>query len=252
MARNVPRKGAVVTGAGSGIGRSVATQLLRAGNAVLAVDLNTSAARDLEAAGAEFLQADVSSESGRGAIVSSAKRLSSVDYLVNAAGIIVIGRPLEFTLDDWRRVFAVNVEGTYFLCQALAGVMAKGGAIVNISSSSAKLATTIEAAPYAATKAAVLSITRSLAYTLAPRQIRVNAICPGIIDTPMERSVNEKVGALRGVSMEQLSAARDASVPLGRGASADECAAAILFLLSDQAGYMTGEGMNFSGGQVVW
>jgi NAD(P)-dependent dehydrogenase (short-subunit alcohol dehydrogenase family) len=252
MARNVPRKSAVVTGAGSGIGRAVAGQLLQAGHGVLAVDLNASAAGELEAAGAIFLQADVASETGRSAIVSSAKQLPSVDYLVNAAGIIVIGRPLQFSLEDWRRVFAVNVEGTYFLCQGLATLMPKGGAIVNISSSSAKLATTIEAAPYAATKAAVLSITRSLAYTLAPKQIRVNAICPGIVDTPMERSVNEKVGAIRGISMEQLSAARDASVPLGRGASADECAAAILFLLSDQAGYITGEGMNFSGGQVVW
>jgi NAD(P)-dependent dehydrogenase (short-subunit alcohol dehydrogenase family) len=251
MSRNVPRN-AVVTGAGSGIGRAVAQQLLGAGNAVLAVDINDAISKELSAAGAQFVKADVSSETGRAEIAERARQMGALHYLVNAAGVIVINRALQFSLEEWRRVFAVNVEGTYFLCQILAGLMAKGGAIVNISSSSAKLATTIEATPYAATKAAVLSITRSLAYTLAPRQIRVNAICPGIVDTPMERSVNEKVGAIRGISTEQLSAARDASVPLGRGASADECAAAILFLLSDQAGYMTGEGMNFSGGQVVW
>ena len=251
MARNVPRS-AVVTGAGSGIGRAVAQQLLVAGNAVLAVDINDATSKELEAAGMQFVQADVSTEIGRAEIVERATQFEAIHYLVNAAGVIVINRPLHFSLEEWRRVFAVNVEGTYFLCQALADLIAKGGAIVNISSSSAKLATTIEATPYAATKAAVLSITRSLAYTLAPRQIRVNAICPGIVDTPMERSVSEKVGAIRGISIEQLSSTRDALVPLGRGASADECAAAILFLLSDQAGYMTGEGMNFSGGQVVW
>ena len=121
-----------------------------------------------------------------------------------------------------------------------------------LSSSSAKLATTIEVAPYAATKAAVLSITRSLAYTLAPRRIRVNAICPGIIDTPMERHVLKDVGAIRGTSADSLSDSRNASVPLGRGATAEECAAAVAFLLSDDAAYITGEAMNFSGGQVMW
>jgi NAD(P)-dependent dehydrogenase (short-subunit alcohol dehydrogenase family) len=244
---------AVVTGAGSGIGRAVTERLLADGTSVLAVDIRDRACDELKAAGAHFLQADVATESGRADIIAAATAgARDCDYLVNAAGVIHVARPLEVALEDWRHVFAVNVEGLYFLCQGIARIMNSPGAIVNFSSSSAKLATTIEVAPYAATKAAVLSITRSLAYTLAPRQIRVNAICPGIIDTPMERLVLEEVGAIRGTSAELLSSARDASVPLGRGATARECAAAVAFLLSDDAGYMTGEAMNFSGGQVVW
>ena len=245
-------RAAVVTGAGSGIGRATVERLLATGADVIAVDIVRTAGPSLEAAGAHFVQADVSDPIGRAEIVGAARGLSRMDYLVNAAGVIGVSKPLEVTLDAWRRVFSVNVEGLYFLCQALAPVIADGGAIVNMSSSSAKLATTIEVAPYAATKAAVLSITRSLAYTLAPRRIRVNAICPGIVDTPMERSVLEGVGRVRGIPVEELSAARDHSVPLGRGSVPAECAAAIAFLLSDDAAYITGEAMNFCGGQVVW
>jgi NAD(P)-dependent dehydrogenase (short-subunit alcohol dehydrogenase family) len=126
-----------------------------------------------------------------------------------------------------------------------------GGAIVNLSSSSAKLATTVEAAVYASSKTAVLSITRSFAYALAPRNVRVNAICPGIIDTPMQDRVLEQVAAARGTTAEALSAARNKTVPLGRAASADECAGAIWFLLSDAAGYMTGQAVDYSGGLVM-
>lgn len=251
MARNVPRN-ALVTGAGSGIGRSTAEALALQGHRVLGVDINDHARTEVEASGIRLLKADVSSESGRQEIVDAADRLGPIHYLVNAAGVIEVAKPLHVTLEAFRRVFAINVEGLYFLTQAIAPKMPAGAAIVNISSSSAKLATTIEVAPYAATKAAVLSLTRSLAYTLAPKGIRVNAILPGIVDTPMERYVNEKVGPLRGTTAKALSDARDASVPLGRGSKPEEVAEAILFLLSDAAGYITGEGMNFSGGQVVW
>jgi NAD(P)-dependent dehydrogenase (short-subunit alcohol dehydrogenase family) len=251
MARNVPRN-AVVTGAGSGIGRAVAEQLAQAGHNVLGVDVNDAARAELEAAAVRLLNADVSTESGREQIAAEAGKLGPIHYLVNAAGVIEMEEPLHFSLRAFRRVFAVNVEGLYFVCQAIAPLMPSGGAIVNISSSSAKLQTTIEVAPYAATKAAVLSLTRSLAYTLAPKRIRVNAILPGIVDTPMERGLLARVAEMRGTTAQQLSDARDASVPLGRGATAEETARAIRFLLSDDAGYITGEGMNFSGGQVVW
>ena len=130
--------------------------------------------------------------------------------------------------------------------------MPPGGAIVNLSSSSAKLTTTTEAASYAATKAAVLSITRSFAYALSSIPVRVNAICPGIIDTPMQDAVLEQVSALRGISPQQLSDQREASVPLGRGATTDEIAELIWFLLSNGAGYMTGQAINFDGGLVTW
>ena len=113
-------------------------------------------------------------------------------------------------------------------------------------------ATTLETAVYAASKTTVLSITRSFAYALAPRNIRVNAICPGIIDTPMQDKVLEGVAALRGMSARELSDRRTETVPLARGAAPSEAAAAIWFLLSDESSYMTGEAMNFSGGLAMW
>jgi NAD(P)-dependent dehydrogenase (short-subunit alcohol dehydrogenase family) len=143
-------------------------------------------------------------------------------------------------------------EATWDLVSRIGRAMPRGGAIVNLSSSSAKLATTTEAAVYASSKTAVLSITRSFAYALAPNGVRVNAICPGIIDTPMQERVLADVAAERGMTIEDLSAARNRTVPLGRSASADECAAAIRFLLSDEAAYMTGQAINFTGGMVTW
>jgi NAD(P)-dependent dehydrogenase (short-subunit alcohol dehydrogenase family) len=104
-----------------------------------------------------------------------------------------------------------NAEAIFFLCQKIGPRMKPGGAIVNLSSSSAKLASTIEVATYAASKTTILSITRSFAYALAARPVRVNAICPGIVETPMQDAVLETVGALRGMTADELSAARNRS-----------------------------------------
>jgi len=171
---------------------------------------------------------------------------------VNAAGIIVIKPILEVSVEDWRRIFQVNAESVFFLCQAIGPEMAPGGAIVNLSSSSAKLASTIEVAPYAATKTTILSITRSFAYALAARPIRVNAICPAIVDTPMQERVLAEISTMRGLARQQFEEQRNKSVPLGRPSSAEECAGAIRFLLSDEAGYMTGQAINYTGGLVTW
>ena len=175
-----------------------------------------------------------------------------MDFLVNAAGIIRLKPILEFTVQDLRDIYAVNVEATWDLVSRIGRTMPSGGAIVNLSSSSAKLATTTEAAVYASSKTAVLSITRSFAYAFASNGVRVNAICPGIIDTPMQDRVLAAVAAERGLTVEELSEARNKTVPLGRAASAAECAGAIWFLLSDEAGYMTGQAINYSGGLVTW
>ena len=142
------------------------------------------------------------------------------DYLVNAAGVILLKSIFEVTVEEWRRVQTVNAESIFFLCQQLGPRMKPGGAILNLSSSSAKLATTVEAGVYAASKTTITSITRSFAYALASRPVRVNCICPGIIDTPMQEAVLEKVAAVRGTTAAELSEARNKTVPLGRAASA--------------------------------
>lgn len=240
---------AVVTGAARGIGRATAQRLLREGASVLAVDLDAEGLRTIAAEGADTLVANVAEPDGRAAIADAA---GDVRYLVNAAGILFVRSIWEVGLEEWRRLYSVNVEGTFFLCQALGQRMPAGGAIVNLSSSSAKLSSTIDVTPYSSSKAAVLGITRSFAYALAPRDVRVNAVCPGIIDTPMQDKVLEQVAPLRGMTVEELSVARLKTVPLGRAGTADECAGLIWFLLSDEAGYLTGQAINQTGGLVMW
>ena len=242
-------KSAVVTGAASGIGQAVARRLLREGVAVIAVDRDAAGLEAVVAAGATAFVGDLTDPADRDRLVAAG---DGATYLVNAAGIIVLKPILEFTVDDIRRIYAINVEATWDLVSRIGRTMPAGAAIVNLSSSSAKLATTTEAAVYASSKAAVLSITRSFAYAFAPNGVRVNAICPGIVDTPMQERVLAEVAAKRGITVEELSTARNKTVPLGRAASADECAGAIWFLLSDEAGYMTGQAINYTGGLVMW
>jgi NAD(P)-dependent dehydrogenase (short-subunit alcohol dehydrogenase family) len=242
-------KRAVVTGAASGIGQAVALRLLREGASVVAADRNEAGLATAIEAGATPFVGDLVAEVDRDRLVEVG---AGVDLLVNAAGIIRLKPILEFTVQDIRDIYAINVEATWDLVSRIGRTMPRGGAIVNLSSSSAKLATTTEAAVYASSKTAVLSITRSFAYAFAPNGVRVNAICPGIIDTPMQERVLTDVAAERGLTVEELSTARNRTVPLGRSASADECAAAIWFLLSDEAAYMTGQAINFTGGMVTW
>ncbi|MBL8579929.1 MAG: SDR family oxidoreductase [Mesorhizobium sp.] len=243
-----PRR-AIVTGAGSGIGRAVALRLLREGIEVLAVDIDAARLAELDGKNCSTMSCDLSDPVARKKLADAA---IGADYLVNSHGIICIKSIFDVTVEDWRRVQAVNAESIFFLCQQIGPVLRAGGAIVNLSSSSSKLATTTEVAAYAASKTTILSITRSFAYALAKRPIRVNAICPGIIETPMQASVLAEVSALRQSDVASIEAARHAAVPLGRAATADECAGAIWFLLSDESAYMTGQAVNFTGGLVNW
>lgn len=240
---------AVVTGAASGIGRAVAERLHREGLDVLAVDRDPVGLEALATLGMRTMAADLASASDRDRIVEAG---AGARALVNSAGINRLKPILELTVDDIHDIYAVNVDAVWDLTSRIGRTMPSGGAIVNLSSSSAKLSTTTEAAVYASSKAAVLSITRSFAYAFAASNVRVNAICPGIIDTPMQDAVLAKVAQARGQTFDELAAERNRLVPLGRAASAQECAGAIWFLLSDEAGYMTGQAINYTGGLVMW
>jgi NAD(P)-dependent dehydrogenase (short-subunit alcohol dehydrogenase family) len=240
---------AVVTGAARGIGRAVTERLLREGVRVLAVDIDGPRLKSAASIGCDVFVADIADDAQRLKLAATAE---GFDYLVNAAGILSVKPIMEVTVEEWRTIQTVNAESVFFLCQRIGGRLNPGGAVVNISSSSAKLATSIDVAPYAASKTTILSITRSFAYALADRGVRVNALCPGIVETEMQERFLEGVARKRGVSPAELDAQRKKAVPLGRGASAAECANLIWFLLSDEAGYMTGQAINLTGGLVTW
>ena len=240
---------AVVTGAASGIGLATAHRLQREGFAVLAVDRDPAGLAPLESKGMRIFAADLGNDEARNEIIAVGEGATA---LVNSAGINRLKPILDLTVQDIRDVYAVNVEAVWDLTSHIGRTMPNGGAIVNLSSSSAKLSSTTEAAVYASSKAAVLSLTRSFAYAFAPQGVRVNAILPGIIDTPMQDKVLTEVAEARGMTLEELAGERNRLVPLGRAASADECAGAIWFLLSSESAYMTGQSVNFTGGLVMW
>jgi len=248
---------AVVTGAASGIGQATAGLLLARGHSVLATDVRPEGLSKLAEQGARTVVADLSTPAGRTSLVAATDEMlvaldAPLDWLVNAAGTIVL-RPIgEVDTDDLRRVFAVNVESAFFLCQELGERMRDGGSIVNFSSPSAKLVATTEAAAYAISKAAVSQVTRSFAMAYAPRGIRVNALSPGITDTPTLARVLNEVAASRGISRDELAEARLRTVPMGRSSLPPEMAAIVAWLLSDEAAYITGQVINADGGMVMW
>lgn len=237
---------AVVTGAASGIGQATAIRLRDEGMRVIAVDINKNALEKV--LGVEHLVADLSKNNDRDRVVSAGQGARA---LVNAAGLIRLKPILEFTIQDIRDIYAVNVESVWDLTSRIGRTMTKGGSIINLSSVSAKLASTQETAVYASSKTAVLSITRSFAYAFGSKGVRVNAICPGIVDTPMQDEVLERLAQIRGTSVGEITSRRLTMVPLGRASEPYETAGFIFFLISDEGSYFTGQAISQDGGMVM-
>ncbi|MDE0884799.1 MAG: SDR family oxidoreductase [Myxococcota bacterium] len=252
MTGMVSGKVALVTGAGSGIGRKSAELLAREGARLLVCDQNSDAAEEtaegIKASGAEAeaLEVDVSDEDQVSAMVRHCvSRLGRLDCAVNNAGIAGPTGTLEtVSLDDWSRVQAVNLTGV-FLCmkyEIAAMLEAGGGAIVNMSSGAGLIATP-GLSPYSASKHGVLGLTRTAAVENARRGIRINAICPGSIDTPMLRKAMESDPATARFI--------EKSMPIGRLGKAEEIAEAVAWLCSDRASLVTGQSMGVDGGSVA-
>ncbi len=241
---------AIVTGAGSGIGQAVALQLLREGARVTGVDINDGGLEPVREAGGDALVVDLADLDQRARVVEAARQ-DPPHFLVNAAAILQVIPIADVDPDVFRRHFTVNVEAVWFLCRDVGAVLAEGGAIVNFSSPSARWAYTLETAVYSATKTAIQGVTRSFAIHLAPRGIRVNAISPGITDTPMQERVLREVSRLRGLSYGDLSGARTNLVPLKRSAPASEMAGVVVWMLSDTAAYVTGQTIYVDGGYIM-
>lgn len=244
-----PRR-VVVTGAASGIGKATAILLCERGSEVVAVDVNEVGLADAAAAGAETLACDLTRADERARLYEVA---GEIDGLVNAAGIIrILGVP-DVTEQDWDAILAVNVKALFFVARDFGMRMPEGSSIVNLSSVAGKNNASTDAIAYGASKAAVLAITRGLAHYLGLRGVRVNAVLPGITDTPMQETFLAEAGAIRGMMPEALHEERLKTVPLqNRGCTPRELADAISFLLSSSASYVTGQALAVDGGLVMY
>jgi NAD(P)-dependent dehydrogenase (short-subunit alcohol dehydrogenase family) len=235
---------AFVTGASRGIGRACALALAGAGARLVVAARQIAkleeVAAEIRAMGREAFVVEMdlaSADSIKGAFAKASKEFGRIDVLVNNAGLFERRPALEMDEADWDRILDVNLKGAFFCAQAAARAMreqGEGGAIVNVASDAAWSGGINPCAHYAASKAGLVSITRSLAKELAPHRIRVNALAPGLITTEM--------GGTAGSTLPDL------RIPLGREGTPDEVAACVVFLASDEASYVTGANLNLSGG----
>jgi NAD(P)-dependent dehydrogenase (short-subunit alcohol dehydrogenase family) len=251
MTGRLEGKRAIITGAGSGIGRAAAILLAAEGTHVIAADIHASGAETAEhirstGGQAWFLQADVSdARQVERLMADAAAQMGGIDILVSNAGRQMIGRVSDFTPEEWDVQMAVNVRSV-FLCAKYAqpwleksrGVIVNTGSVAGIRGGASGTA-------YAASKGAIIAFSRALAMELAPLGIRVNCICPGWVDT----AFNQPAITMLGGQDSYLSIVAQ-TVPLKRHGSPEEIAEAVLFLASDASSYMTGQNLVIDGGLV--
>jgi meso-butanediol dehydrogenase / (S,S)-butanediol dehydrogenase / diacetyl reductase len=236
---------ALVTGGGSGIGAATARLLAAGGARVVVVDLAEDAARAVaDEVGGTAIVADVSKREQVDAVVAQTVAAHGrIDILVNNAGVGCFGRTPDLDPAEWERVIAIDLHSVFYACRAAIPHLPKpGGTIVNTASISG-LGGDYGYTAYNAAKGAVINYTRSLAVDHAREGIRVNALCPGLIETPLTAAKKDFPG---------LEAAWHDTIPMGRPGTAEEMAEVIAFLASDAASYMTGSIVVADGGQNAW
>jgi 3(or 17)beta-hydroxysteroid dehydrogenase len=257
MQKRVPRV-ALVTGGAAGLGKAIAQRLATDGVHVVITDVQSQAGASAAAElGCEFLRHDVADEFQWAQVVASIQeRHGGLHILVNNAGIvgsIECASPQDTALSDWRRVFAVNVEGAFLGCRTAIPAIhaAGGGCIVNISSIAGLLATPYATA-YGASKAALRHLTKSVAQYCMEQGlgIRCNSVHPGVVRTPLWESHIARAAELRGVSLETAMEESAAAIPMGELAKPHDVANAVAFLASDQARHITGAKLIVDGGFV--
>lgn len=241
---------AIVTGGGSGIGRAVSLKLAERGVKVAVADIRLEQAEavvdEVQATGSEGLACRVNvaaSSDIEQAVRQVLERFGRIDILVNCAGIYQVGPIGRISESDWDRMIDINLKGVFLFCKHVVPVMEKqgGGVIVNTSSISGRTRSTLAGVNYVAAKAGIIGLTMCLANQLAAQGIRVNAVAPGATDTPMTSAIFSPDDAARF----------RAQIPLGRMGTPDEIAAAIVFLASPDASFITGETLNVNGGAFM-
>ncbi len=247
----------LVTGAARGIGRAACAAAADSGADVVATDLDVGTLADtvagIESRGRRALgmEMDVTDPGAvRDAFDRTVRKMGRLDGLVNNAGVISMGPVLETDPGPWDAQFAVNVKGLFLCCREAARRMDAGGAIVNVASNAGKAGYPNMAA-YNASKAAVINLTRTLAAEWADREINVNAVCPGGVDTPMLNGVAEWIADRFGGDPEQIMADMPPE-QLGRLVRPIEVGRVIAFLLSDDAGIIRGQSINVDGGDTPY
>src|SRR5215475_7609309 len=250
---------AIVTGAGRGIGRATALELARLGADIVVAELDRAnaerTAAEVQALGrrASVVPTDVTSRADLALMVERTRAdFGRIDVLVNNAGIYRAALPIEITEEHWDAVMTINAKAVFFASQAVLPTMIaqKSGAIVSLASMAGRIGS-VANLPYNASKAAVISITKSLALAHAADGIRVNCVCPGFVETDMWTAVSREISGLMGLTVEEFNKRRLAQVPLGRMERPEDVAGVIGFLASPRAGYMTGQALSVDGGLIM-
>jgi NAD(P)-dependent dehydrogenase (short-subunit alcohol dehydrogenase family) len=250
---------AIVTGAGRGIGRATALELARLGADIVVAELDQGGADKTVAMVKDLgrralaLTTDVTRRADLAAMVERTRAgLGRLDILINNAGIYRAAATLDVTEEHWDAIMTINARAVFFASQAVLPTMIaqKSGCIVSLASMAGKIGSKTNL-PYNASKAAVVSMTKSLALAHAADGIRVNCVCPGFVETDMWTKVAQEQSALLGLTPEEFTRRRHESVPLGRMETAQDVANVIGFLCSPRAGYMTGQALSVDGGLVM-
>jgi NAD(P)-dependent dehydrogenase (short-subunit alcohol dehydrogenase family) len=250
---------AIVTGGGRGIGRATALELARMGAAVVVAELDAANAERTAGEVAKLgrpslaVRVDVTRRVDLEAMVRrTVERFQRIDILVNNAGIYRAAATLDVTEEHWDTMLAINAKAVFFAAQAVLPTMIAQhrGAIISLASMAGKIGSRTNL-PYNVSKAAVISMTKSLALAHAADGIRVNCVCPGFVETDMWTQVSHEQGTLLGMSPQDFTKARLNSVPLGRMETPQDVANVIGFLASSKSGYMTGQALSVDGGLVM-
>lgn len=247
-------KRAVITGAAQGLGQALAARMKDEGARVVIGDMNIDGAKQTAAdIGADAFFLDVSDYTSCEAFIKSAVDvLGGIDILVCNAAILMSGAITEMPADKWKKVIDVNLCGFFNTAKAAVPHMGAGSAILQINSKSGKKGSFKNSA-YAASKFGGVGLVQSLALELAPENIRVNAICPGnLLDSPLwTNSLFKQYAKNQGITEEEVRQKYINQVPLKRGCQYEDVANLLVFLVSDEASYMTGQAINVTGGQQM-